>query len=488
MNQTHLIKAKQFLFFALAVDMFFNFITGVDSYLALSKLQQVQQGVAVLDQSVINIINTAESSIKLSIFTTICVGLTLVRWLNSSYKFAREEIGITNFKYEGWTTWAWLIPGVNLFRPYQIFREIYNAGSPRVGESDVLNKKNGSPLLLSWWVLWVILHLLMLSFSKVLQKTSQDHAILTLPESISILATYIVVSLISIIVSLLWYVVIANLTKRLINCAVNISTKTNHQNLTTQAIADSTFQTPSLKSMTIAQVSNADSEIATSALLIPNQTNIEIDDDLFYETVANEIDTGKVNKGLWTKLYSQCNGDETQVKVQYIKQRVAQLAEDNRLFAQKEYERKEKEKENEESERQRLLRLLLPSITKLVDQLEANPQKVMHTSNDDESKLQLLKEFGGKIMASNISGAFYTFEFNNKVIACNSRDEFLDCIFNVLLPFAKSAKDFPLEKLRLMEKHGITYSGGNYHFKEFKYDNFNDAISYAEIEASKLHD
>jgi hypothetical protein len=52
-----------------------------------------------------------------------------------------------------------------------------------------------------------------------------------------------------------------------------------------------------------------------------------IDEDKIYTSVAEELETGQIDKGLWTRLFAECAGDEKQVKVLYIKQRVGKLME-----------------------------------------------------------------------------------------------------------------------------------------------------------------
>jgi hypothetical protein len=49
------------------------------------------------------------------------------------------------------------------------------------------------------------------------------------------------------------------------------------------------------------------------------------DEDAVYEIVANEMESGKTDKGLWTRLYAECDGDEKNTKIAYIKQRAGKL-------------------------------------------------------------------------------------------------------------------------------------------------------------------
>ncbi len=50
-----------------------------------------------------------------------------------------------------------------------------------------------------------------------------------------------------------------------------------------------------------------------------------IDEDAIYEIVGNEIDEGRVEKGLWTRLFAEMDGDENKTKAAYIKRRAEKL-------------------------------------------------------------------------------------------------------------------------------------------------------------------
>lgn len=56
-----------------------------------------------------------------------------------------------------------------------------------------------------------------------------------------------------------------------------------------------------------------------------------IDEDRIYRQIADELESGAIDKGLWTRLYAECGGDEIQTKVLYIKQRA------DRLFAAEQF-------------------------------------------------------------------------------------------------------------------------------------------------------
>ena len=50
-----------------------------------------------------------------------------------------------------------------------------------------------------------------------------------------------------------------------------------------------------------------------------------IDEDAIYTAIAIELETGSIDKGLWTRLFAECDGDENRTKVAYIKRRAEGL-------------------------------------------------------------------------------------------------------------------------------------------------------------------
>jgi len=65
-----------------------------------------------------------------------------------------------------------------------------------------------------------------------------------------------------------------------------------------------------------------------AAAAIPNTGRdeyLEVAANAIYEAIATEIESNNTDRGLWTRLYAECDGDEKKTKVQYIKARAAQL-------------------------------------------------------------------------------------------------------------------------------------------------------------------
>ena len=58
------------------------------------------------------------------------------------------------------------------------------------------------------------------------------------------------------------------------------------------------------------------------------ETLTTVNDDVFYDEVAKEIETNNLISGVWTRAFAEADGDENRAKAIYIKRRVAQLAEE----------------------------------------------------------------------------------------------------------------------------------------------------------------
>ena len=175
-----------------------------------------------------------------------------------------------------------------------------------------------------------------------------------------------------------------------------------------------------------ADIANSPSKIIQPQTLVSNNSHqnfIAVNEDELYEIVANEIETGKTQKGLWTKLYAQCDGDETQIKVRYIEQRVAQL---------------------KDAEMQK--HSVLDKVDKKTSQPSAN--------NEDD--------FQG---------------FLNKHSAIEKERNFLT--------HYEELQRRQIEDKEELAFYGITFDGEKYNFQSYKYDKRDDAIRYAKLVSKK---
>lgn len=53
--------------------------------------------------------------------------------------------------------------------------------------------------------------------------------------------------------------------------------------------------------------------------------------DQIYEQIADEIERGNIQRGAWTRIYAECEGDESRTKVEYIRYRATTLLHTNKV-------------------------------------------------------------------------------------------------------------------------------------------------------------
>ena len=72
--------------------------------------------------------------------------IALLVWVSRTNRACRE-LGATDMEFTpGWAWGVWLIPIINLFRPYQVVRELWRT-------TDIDRRESG--LVLGWWLVWI---------------------------------------------------------------------------------------------------------------------------------------------------------------------------------------------------------------------------------------------------------------------------------------------------------------------------------------------
>lgn len=336
-------SAKKLLFIALAIDIAVTVIVIGSSIWAIGVLKDIDSGVRTGDPSLASSIDFWASFSMIVILTAIGVGLGLVKWLNSCYQFSKEALHATGFKQEWWLGIGWILPFFNLFKPYQVINEIYRTGSPTYSRGDDWKKESGSGLMLTWWIFWVVVHLIWASLIKMIVQSS-DPA-LTIPQIIGAYEASAWLGATSIIIAGLWFVVANHLTQRLVDRS------SRYAPLPQPSFPDSTKVAPISSGQHAVQ--NATSVVQNALVATPvssspsnpytgqpDQTGTEptqqatptswkaadeSDEDRIYAAIAKELEDGVQDKGLWTRLFAESDGDEKQTKVLYIKQRAERL-------------------------------------------------------------------------------------------------------------------------------------------------------------------
>jgi hypothetical protein len=320
-GKAKLESAKNFLFVTLGVDIVATSGVVASYAWAVATLKDMSSGLITADQSLNGRLSALDSLFWVLIFTTIGVGVGLVKWLNACYLYAKEVIGATGFKNEKWTAGSWIIPIFNLFKPYQIINEIYKCSAPGYGQPDGWKKESWSGPLLTWWIFWALIHFIWMMASRELSKMSMRTDISYMKAIGTIeFQTWILAS--SVVIALLWFVVAGSLTRRLLDRSGSIASAPvipSHQSPpqppgppSTSSHQPSNFAPP--PSPVVARES-------TQSTPKPQVTTSE--EEALYEQALNELNANK-KPGLWAMALAQtANGGNPEGA--YIALRVEQL-------------------------------------------------------------------------------------------------------------------------------------------------------------------
>lgn len=134
----------------------------------------------------------------------IASGIAFIMWFRRAYFNLHCRVKGLSFS-EGWAAGSWFVPIVNLYRPYQIMKELYVET-----EKFLLNKNESSTVDLPtnylgiWWTLWIVSGVL----GQIVFRISL-HAD-TIPELMSSTMLYIISGIIGIILAFATIKVIKN--------------------------------------------------------------------------------------------------------------------------------------------------------------------------------------------------------------------------------------------------------------------------------------
>lgn len=82
-------------------------------------------------------------------------GIVFIRWFRRAYFNLKVRYGTTLFS-EGWAAGAWFVPFISLYRPLQIFQEMFRGTGNALDRRGMTYQRVDRPAIGIWWVLWLI--------------------------------------------------------------------------------------------------------------------------------------------------------------------------------------------------------------------------------------------------------------------------------------------------------------------------------------------
>lgn len=416
MNKEKLENAKNLFFIALGVDIAVTALVVISGFWGVGVLKDIEAGRITADQSTISALEFWGSFAKFQLLTILGVGLGLVKWLNTCYGYAEETIGASGFKNQGWTIGGWIIPIINIFKPYQVINEIYKSGNPTYAIPDGWKKESGSGLLLTWWIFWVVTRFIEVTVGKEIFNNAlrDDMNFQQIVNAFEFRAWFCMVFL---VVSGLWFVVANELTRRLLERQIAGGSLLSHGR--SEAVTNQTHETPRSPKQAVTRPSNecvvirqsAAHSVGTSAVKksppamhennitsTPAMNTESATEEDHWATAMAEVESAQRRPGVWAKAFAECEGDETKSKVAYLKARVQQLI-DAEKMSQAQLARQETERHRLEAVEAELAEQLRRRNAGLAD-----PELVTAVWNGNLSTARRLLDGGVKPFGSDENG------------------------------------------------------------------------------------
>ena len=137
------------------VYLLVEFLYVVSTLGEISLLQRIRDG-GIYTYEELDANDTRQAIIGL-LYLLVFIVLAIV-FLVWQYRVKKNELhlGITGMRFSpGCSVWMWVIPFVNLFGPYLVMKEAWQASSPEE-TTDPWDTLPVSPLLGWWWAFWLI--------------------------------------------------------------------------------------------------------------------------------------------------------------------------------------------------------------------------------------------------------------------------------------------------------------------------------------------
>lgn len=129
------------------------------NYFQYELLSNIEKGIVSYEDAQAN--DTRQQFIVIIVLVvSIVSAITFIQWFRRAY-FNLHTV-TENLKFtEGWAAGSWFVPILNLFRPYQIMRELFERSNEIISEKmGAFHPKNYRVAIDFWWALWVISNVL----------------------------------------------------------------------------------------------------------------------------------------------------------------------------------------------------------------------------------------------------------------------------------------------------------------------------------------
>ncbi len=151
-NQQRAKNAITLIWIILVLEII-SFISGYFQYDLLQTIangDEVSMEVAAASDTRVQIVSI------IYLIAAIISAVTFIQWFRRAYFNLHKKV--THLSHtEGWAAGSWFVPIVNLYRPYQIMKELYQETKELLVRKEINVNSNFTTNSLGWWwALWII--------------------------------------------------------------------------------------------------------------------------------------------------------------------------------------------------------------------------------------------------------------------------------------------------------------------------------------------
>jgi hypothetical protein len=144
----------------------------VSTYMEYLLLQKAVDGSVTIDEANSNDLRQRIVGIA-GILVHILVIVYFIMWFRRAY-YNLHAAGCYLRFTEGWAAGAWFVPFLNLVRPFQIMKEIWDKTQERAQQGAEVVTIQSSAILGFWWFLWIVTNIAANIYTRIILTGSEE--------------------------------------------------------------------------------------------------------------------------------------------------------------------------------------------------------------------------------------------------------------------------------------------------------------------------
>ena len=138
------------------IALVLNCISLISSYFQYDLLQTAANGGEISTESITSNDNREQAIGIIQLIVFAVSAITFIQWFRRAYFNLHLRVNHLSHS-EGWAAGCWFVPIINLFRPYQIMKELFQATHFFLKRNEVHTTEQLSTASLGlWWTFWII--------------------------------------------------------------------------------------------------------------------------------------------------------------------------------------------------------------------------------------------------------------------------------------------------------------------------------------------